>query len=133
MLLSGGCLCGRVRYEAESDGAIVDYGLCDSCRCSTGGATVAWRQVSSGRFLVTAGEAAAYRSSPGSVRHFYPACGSQLYMTDDGRRSVGIMLGALDDKEGVVPAAHGWDGDRPSWLCLVDDLPRFFDNPDYDS
>lgn len=132
-VLAGGCLCGRVRYEADSDGAIVDYCHCDRCRRSTGGATVAWMQVRPDRFRITSGEAAAYRSSPLSERHFCPICGSQLFMTDDEGRSVGITLGTLDDKNAVAPAAHGWDGDRPHWLCLADGLPRFAANPDYDS
>lgn len=132
-VLTGGCLCGRVRYEVESDGAVVDYCHCDSCRRSTGGATVAWMQVKPDRFRVTAGEAATYRSSPGATRHFCRACGSQLFMTDGEGRSVGITLGTLDDKNAVAPTAHGWDGDRPSWLCLTDDLPRFAGSPDYDS
>lgn len=132
-LLAGGCLCGDVRYEVESDGAIVDYCHCDSCRRSTGGATVAWMQVQPDRFRVTAGAAASYRSSPGAARYFCPSCGSQLYMTDAEGRSVGVTLGTLDNKEAVAPAAHGWDGDRPRWLCLADDLPRFAADPDYDS
>ena len=131
--LVGGCLCGRVRYAAESDGAIIDYCHCDSCRRSTGGATVAWMQVRPDRFRVTLGEAATYRSSPGALRHFCPTCGSQLYMTDDEGHSVGVTVGTLDDKEAVAPAAHGWDGDRPRWLCLADDLPRFAADPGYDS
>ena len=132
-LLSGRCLCGRVRYEADSDGAMVDYCHCDSCRRSTGGATVAWMQVRPDRFRIIAGEAAAYASSEKMVRYFCSSCGSQLFMTDAGGRSVGITLGTLDDKNAVAPAAHGWDGDRPSWLCLADDLPRFVGDPDYDS
>ncbi len=120
--------------RCRADGAIVDYCHCDSCRRSTGGATVAWMQVSPALFRVTAGEAAAYRSSPRSIRHFCPACGSQLYMTDDEGRSVGVTVGTLDDKEAVAPA-RPWPGtgDRPSWLCLADDLPRFVGDPDYDS
>lgn len=39
----------------------------------------------------------------------------------------------LDDKNAVAPAGHGWDGDRPRWLCLADGLPRFEGDPDYDS
>lgn len=131
--LSGGCLCGRVRYQAESDGAIVDYCHCDSCRRSTGGATVAWMQVRLDRFRVTAGAAAAFSASPRATRHFCAACGSQLHMTDPEGRSVGVTVGTLDDKNAVTPAAHGWDGDRPRWLCLSDDLPRFAGDPDYDA
>lgn len=130
--IAGGCLCGRVRYEVERDGAIVDYCHCDTCRRSTGGATVAWMQVRPDCFRVTAGEAAAYPSSEKMVRHFCAACGSQLHMTDVGGRSVGVTVGTLDDKEAVAPAAHGWDGDRPRWLCLADGLPRFAADPDYD-
>ncbi len=132
-LLSGGCLCGRVRYEADSADAIVDYCHCDTCRRSTGGATVAWMQVKPDRFRIVAGEAAAYASSPAMVRYFCNSCGSQLFMTDAKGRSVGITVGTLDDKNAVSPAAHGWDSDRPRWLCLADGLPRFEADPDYDS
>ncbi len=130
--LSGGCLCGRVRYLAESADAIVDYCHCDSCRRSTGGATVAWMQVRPDRLRLVAGEAAAFSASPRATRHFCRDCGSQLYMTDPAGRSIGVTVGTLDDKNAVAPAAHGWDSDRPRWLCLADDLPRFTGDPDYD-
>ncbi|BBE72438.1 GFA family protein [Oharaeibacter diazotrophicus] len=130
--IGGGCLCGAVRYAVETDGAVVDFCHCTSCRRAGGAAAVAWMQVPPPAFAVVAGTARGYASSAGMTRFFCPACGSQLFMTDREGRSVGVTLGTLDDPEAVRPTAHGFDAERPSWLPVCDGLPRFDGAPPYD-
>jgi len=130
--LTGGCLCGSLRYRFDPRDALVDLCHCGMCRRSTGGVLVGWAQVRPDRFVVNAGSPSVFRSSPGLARHFCGRCGTQVHMTDDAGRSIGITLGSLDDIEALRPAAHGWDSARPTWLCLADELPRFAADPDYD-
>lgn len=132
MRLTGGCLCGAVRYEVDPTDGIADYCHCSTCRRAGGAAAVAWLQVAPSQFAVTAGEAVAFASSAGASRHFCGRCGSQLFMRDAQGRSVGVTLGTLDDPEAVPPTAHGWDSARPRWLVLADDLPRHPGDPPYD-
>ena len=131
-VLDGGCLCGAVRYAIEAEAALVDWCHCSACRRSTGGMAVAWAQVAPAAFRLSRGRAGAFASSATGVRHFCPDCGSQLFMTDSAGRSVGITLATLDEPQPLRPAAHGFDGARPDWLCIADDLPRFPAAPPYD-
>ncbi|WP_181703885.1 GFA family protein [Chthonobacter albigriseus] len=131
-VLSGGCLCGHVRYEVRCEDPFVDYCHCVMCRKAGGGTVTAWIQVTPADFRVTAGEAAGYRSSERATRHFCPRCGAQLYMTDPAGKSVGVTVGTLDDPERIRPTVHGWDGARVSWLHIADDLPRFPADIPYD-
>ncbi len=92
----------------------------------------AWVQVPPRRFHVIQGQATGFASSSHSTRWFCAACGSQLYMTDDADRSVGVTLGSLDDAQAVRPTVHGWAGARLAWLEIADDLPRHLESPPYD-
>jgi hypothetical protein len=130
--LTGGCHCGTVRYEVDPVGGQADYCHCRACRKSSGGIVVAWLQVRPDRFALTAGAPVGYASSPGAIRWRCPRCGAITHMTDDDNRSVGVTIGTLDDPDPVAPSAHGFDGERPRWLVIADDLPRFDGPPPYD-
>jgi hypothetical protein len=133
MRLTGGCLCGRVRYEAEIlPNDVADWCFCGQCRKASGAASLPWVQVAPGRFVVTQGEARGFASSPHSTRWFCPQCGTPLYMTDDAGRSVGITLGSLDGPGLVPPTVQGWVGSRVGWAKPDPDLPSFEDAPPYD-
>ena len=132
MELEGGCLCGAIRYKIDATDATVDLCHCRMCRKAGGAPVVAWAQVPPTQFRVTEGEPKTYQSSKIASRHFCPACGSQVYMSDPGGQSVGITLGTLDDPEALRPTAHGYDSERLSWLHLDDDLPRYPKAPPYD-
>ncbi len=130
--LTGGCLCGSVRYVLDPSGGIADFCHCARCRRASGAATVAWLQIPPGQFTITTGEARSHAGTGGMRRHFCGSCGSQLYMTDPEGRSVGVTMGTLDTIDAVRPTAHGWDSARPTWLMLCDELPRFTGDPPYD-
>jgi hypothetical protein len=131
--LSGGCLCGAVRYEVlVNGGEVVDYCHCQQCRKASGTPVTAWLQVAPARFAVTAGEAVAFASSAAAMRWFCGACGSPVYMTDAKERSVGVTLGTLDEPAAVSPTVHGWYSARVEWFDVADGLPRFSESPPYD-
>ena len=131
--LTGGCLCGAVRYVLTAEaGDVVDYCHCFQCRRWSGAPVVAWIQVSPDRFAVVAGPATSFSSAARASRWFCGTCGASLYMTDPRGRSVGVALGTLDDPNAVAPTTHGWDSARLSWFDLADDLPRHDEDPPYD-
>jgi hypothetical protein len=133
MKLSGGCLCGSVRYELElEEDDIADYCHCRECRRASGAPVVAWIQLSPARFSITAGEARAYASSAAASRWFCGNCGSQLYMTDAGNHSVGVPIATLDDPDQVQPKLHSWFDEHLSWFDTKDELLRFPRHPPYD-
>lgn len=131
--LSGGCLCGAVRYHVTTQpGDVADYCHCRQCRKAGGAPVLAWVQVPPERFTVTQGAAKAFASSDRATRWFCGACGSPLYMTDAQARSVGVTLGSLDDPGAVPPTVHGWTGAQLPWLHIADTLPRYAESPPYD-
>ncbi len=133
MRLSGGCLCGAVRYEAApAPGDVADYCHCAQCRKAAGAPVVAWVQVTPDRFAVVQGVAKAFASSVTATRWFCGDCGSQVYMTDAAGVSVGITLGTLDAPEAVRPTVHGWESERLAWFEVADGLPRYARAPPYD-
>ncbi|MDR3510864.1 MAG: GFA family protein [Caulobacteraceae bacterium] len=133
MRLTGGCLCGAVRYALTVEGGdVADYCHCRQCQKASGAPVMAWVQVPPSRFEVVQGQARAFASSARSARWFCPTCGSSLYMTDAAGRSIGVALGSLDDPAAVAPTAHGWTSAQLPWLVLDDDLPRYDGDPPYD-
>lgn len=133
MQLTGGCLCGAVRYEiAPRPGDVADYCHCRECRRAAGAPVVAWVQVAPARFSVTQGAARPFASSAQATRWFCGDCGSPLYMTDDAGHSVGVTLGTLDAPAAVHPTVHGWLRERIEWFEIKDSLPRYEESPPYD-
>lgn len=127
--LTGGCLCGEVRYAFDVSG-IFDAGYChcSMCRRATGAPVLAWVNVEPGAFRVTLGEPAAYASSQAGERVFCARCGSQLfYRPADLTAHLSLNSGTLDAPQDprVVPRVHIFGGDQLSWLALSDKLPRY--------
>lgn len=131
--LEGGCLCGAVRYRLSPSDAVVDFCHCDTCRRWSGAPVSAWAQVPPGQFTLTKGAVGTFASSPNAARHFCPVCGTSIYMTDPQGRSVGILLGTLDQPVALAPTQHGWTSRHLTWLALSDNLPCWPEDPPYDA
>ena len=102
--VEGGCLCGRVRYRIDGEVRDAGYCHCRICQRAAGAPVVAWFSVGSADFAWSAGEAQAYRSTPGAERLFCPSCGTQLVfreLAEPGQTEVTIA--SLDDPAAVVP------------------------------
>ena len=61
--VSGGCLCGDIRYRIEAAPVEALYCHCQICRRAHGAPVVAWLTVPLDGFVVTAGGPVTYRSS----------------------------------------------------------------------
>jgi len=82
---------------------------CTDCRQETGSAFNFYGMWSTEHFL-TAGETAGYQG-----RRFCPACGSQLFSSDEDE--IEIKLGSLDDAPtDLVPTYELWTRRREPWL-----------------
>jgi hypothetical protein len=128
--LEGGCLCGAVRYAVSGEPVTSGFCHCKLCRGSAGAPVMAWAMFPEGQFAYTKGKPAIYESTPGSLRAFCGACGTQVAFTGDGIPGlVDITVGSLDDPSALPPQAHIFESRRISWLHLSDDLPRFAEFP----
>ncbi len=124
MHLSGGCLCGAVRYSASRVMRDASTCHCRMCQRQSGAPFMAFVTVPRSAFAVT-GEIRRYRSSPYAQRGFCPVCGSALtFEYDHEPDRVGITLPSLDDPEALPPAMHWGIESQLSWVHLADGLPR---------
>lgn len=116
---SGGCNCGRVRFEAEGEPVRTGVCHCQICRRETGSAFNVFAVWPAGRVSVV-GETRSWLAT--TLRnHFCPTCGSPLFCIVEGSDEVEIRVGSLDDApSGLVPAYELWLPRREHWLTPVD-------------
>ena len=122
--LTGGCLCGAVRYRA---GAIIRAGYCHCrmCQKASGAPVVAWIVVPRDAVTFTKGVPSEYRSSDKACRLFCGRCGSPLVFREDDSEELDINLASLDEPESVAPSYHIYTASQQPWLRIEGDLPRF--------
>jgi hypothetical protein len=123
---SGGCLCGRVRYEARAEVTNLCFCHCASCRRATGAPLVPWGSFAIGNFSIVQGRLAEYRSSPNVTRGFCAHCGTSLtYRREDRGAEIDVTLSSLDDPEALQPEVHIWVEDKLSWVVITDGRAQF--------
>jgi hypothetical protein len=124
-MLTGGCFCGRVRYQAEGMPFNETNCHCSTCRRTTGAPFVAWFSVPRSQLKLT-GEPTRFRSSGKATRSFCPDCGTQITFDLDGAGDeIDITTSSLDDPNWVAPVDHTWTSGRLAWVKLADGLPQF--------
>jgi hypothetical protein len=128
-MLTGGCFCGRVRYEADDAPFNETNCHCSICRRTTGAPFVAWFSVRRSRFHLVRGEPTRFRSSTKATRSFCPECGTQITFELDGAGDeIDVTTSSLDDPNRVAPRDHTHTSSRLQWLRLADGLPQFRDS-----
>ena len=124
-MLTGGCFCGRVRYEAGGAPYNSTACHCTICRRTSGAPLVAWFSVPRSQFRV-AGEPRSFRSSAKATRSFCPECGTALtFELDAAADEIDVTTASLDDPNRVPPADHTYAESRLDWVKLADGLPQF--------
>ncbi|WP_395621832.1 GFA family protein [Sphingomonas daechungensis] len=106
--VSGGCLCGDVRFTAVGEPKRVGICHCFDCRKHHGALFHASAIFDQGAVEVE-GETREYAG-----RHFCPRCGSSVF----GRSGVEVEvnLGALDAIDQFKPTYELWTVRRESWM-----------------
>lgn len=107
-IVTGGCLCGRVRFEATGRPCRVGLCHCMDCRKHHGALFHASAVFPEGAVTV-AGDMRAYEG-----RYFCPHCGSSV-MSRSGDE-VELHLGALDEVDQFRPSYELWTVRREGWL-----------------
>ncbi|HUA80155.1 MAG TPA: GFA family protein [Dyella sp.] len=133
-MITGGCLCGSVRYQSEGAALFSVICHCRDCQKSSGSGHVPVMGVSKSGFRVT-GETRGYSLIGGShlitTRHFCPACGSLLFGTPDVVPDmVSLYVGSLDDPSVFEPECALFTRDRWPWDTSGSHLPGYETKPD---
>lgn len=130
--MTGGCLCGAVRYVAEGEPLMQAVCHCKNCQ----------RQAGSGWSMIIAlpldavaitGEVTTYTdhgSSGGEVlRQFCPTCGSPVFTRVPAQPGwIFIKAGSLDDTSVFNPQIQFWTASKQHWIDLPG-LPGVPGNP----
>ncbi len=122
--ITGGCLCGQVRYAITGPALQTAHCHCTMCRRASGALAVTFTVVNWADFRCTQGEPAVYHSSSHAERRFCANCGSQLTFWDQKRPdSLDVNTGTLDHPEAFPAQKHVWTETRVAWLELDPGLP----------
>ena len=130
--LTGGCLCGGVRYEISGRLSRASHCHCSMCRKHHGAAFGSYASVRRTEFRLTSGETliARFTSSPGIERGFCRQCGSTLLWDAVGDpERFGLALGTVDGDPGVRPSLHIFTGSKAPWYEIADDVPQHPTSP----
>ena len=103
--LTGGCLCGHVRYEATPDHRDGYYCHCRMCQLAVGNTRAAFfnlRKVEV-RWL---SPPASYASSKIARRGFCSHCGTPLSFEYLDSERMDLTIGSLDEPSQLKPSAH---------------------------
>ena len=123
--LSGGCLCGAVRYRIAGEPRLVSHCHCSLCRRASGAAFVTWLTVLAERFTIMEGDLRRYRSSDHGWRAFCPRCGTPIASGSSRYpRYVEVTAGSLAAPERIAPERHVFWPDHLGWVRADDGLPR---------
>jgi hypothetical protein len=127
--LTGGCLCGGVRFEVDAPLVSAGYCHCTRCQRRTGTAASASARISPGSLRILSGEDLLRSFDPpdGYAKVFCSACGGHLWSQDPENPEVkNIRMGAFDSDPGIRPSARSYVAYAAAWEPIPDDgLPRF--------
>ena len=126
--LTGGCLCGAVRFEVDRPPVSASYCHCTRCQRRTGTAASAQALIEPGSLRIVQGEEVvrAFRPPDGWAKLFCPECGSALFsqsQTDPAQMTV--RMSAFDSDPGIRPQVRYHVATAAAWEPIPDDgLPR---------
>src|SRR2546429_9051145 len=107
--LTGGCLCGGVRFEVTAPLVSAAYCHCRRCQRRTGSAASASGRVAPGSLRIVAGQelVRSYQPPDGFAKDFCTGCGSALWSRHpDDPDWLSLRLGAVDGDPGIRPSAR---------------------------
>lgn len=126
--VTGGCLCGSVRYRITGPLRDVLICHCDECRRWHGHASAFTGTRREDLVLLDASRLRWIQSPHSDARArrgFCGECGSSLFWDAPGRETIAVTAGSLDDSSGLRVIGHLYVSQAGDYYELPDDgLPR---------
>lgn len=121
--LAGGCLCGRVRYQAAPDHRDGYYCHCRMCQLAFGNTRAAYLNLRKSEVQWLSAPSY-YASSKIARRGFCPHCGTPLSFEFVDSERMDLSVGSLDDPSAIKPTEHFAVESRIAAWHVPDDLPE---------
>ena len=122
--ITGGCICGAVRYTLTTPAKSTYHCHCLMCRKAHGALFATFSVFAAESWQITAGQLSVYSSSPGTTRQFCATCGCQILSTVSSMAEhVFVTCGSMDAH--VHPGhskdaeTHIFAADRTCWKDFV--------------
>jgi hypothetical protein len=125
--LTGGCLCGGVRYRIDGDCRDIICCHCENCRRTHGHVAAYTALDQSALTLVSAHTLQWFHdASPDTYRGFCNRCGASLFWdARDGGKRISVAAGSLDDSGSLQTIGHVFVAEAGSYYEISDGLPRY--------
>lgn len=131
--MTGGCLCGQVRYSADAEPMFAGVCHCTHCQKQSGGAfniVVAIPQAALSLQGQTKSYAATGDSGKSNVSKFCPNCGSVILSEPEVMPGMSILrVGTLDDTSWVKPTMEIYCDSAQDWVALGGGMQKFAKMP----
>lgn len=135
--ITGGCMCGAIRYEVSGGPIPLSTTVCNckDCQRTSGSSHSIVVPVSSAKFKVTQGEMKVYDttgtdSNENRERKFCGSCGSPLVsVLAEVPELTWIKAGTLDDTSKLKPALEVWTGSSQAWMKRLPKRPHIKRGP----
>ena len=127
-MITGGCLCGAVRYVVRADPITTRTCWCRLCQyIGAGSGTV--NVCFPSEAVTVEGELRDFVSTADSGarmdRRFCPSCGTHLFSdAEECPHLTFVRAGTLADPEIAIPEMTIWTSQAPEWACIAADIPR---------
>lgn len=133
MAITGGCICGAVRYRIEGEPVVTRICWCRACQFSGGGSATVNAIFKTDDVRIE-GALADFVSEADSGnrmhRRFCPACGTPVTIQSDGRpHYLGVRAGTMDEPSAVKPDMICWTSEAPRWARFDESIPRYERQP----
>jgi hypothetical protein len=131
--IEGGCLCGKVRYTADTEPKFIGVCHCADCQHFTGSAFSTVIAFPAPALKVT-GKLKTFTKAGDTGkpmhRRFCPECGAGIVDEADALPGVAMInVGTLDDHSWVKPQSEVYCASAQSWVSLGGGLKRFAKMP----
>jgi hypothetical protein len=131
--ITGGCLCGKVRYEISEKPISTANCHCRTCQKAVGAAYFPAFFVPASALTIT-GDYKEYASIAASgntmFRGFCPECGTSLFGRNSKFTEIRpVSAATLDDPSIYNPEKDMWVADAQLWDVMNPELPKFVGNP----
>ncbi|HEY1638571.1 MAG TPA: GFA family protein [Rhizomicrobium sp.] len=132
--MTGGCSCGRVRYEITTFPLLLYSCNCTDCQTASGSAFALNMPVATKGFRVIKGEPKGWHHlSPSGAdvsSWFCGECGARIYGSRNSRPdSMNLRAGTLDDTSWLTPVAHMFMRSAQPWVKPADGIECHDEGP----